>query len=79
MATVPENGSGVFISLPVIYAELMAQGRTLDRVQSNVAGLSEDTAELKAVVKAIQGRQWPLSTVAVVVAAAALVVPLVIK
>lgn len=79
MATVPDHSNGVFISLPVIYAELMTQGRTLDHVKSDVEDLSEDTAELKTAVKAIQGRQWPLPTVAVVVAAAALVVPLVIR
>jgi hypothetical protein len=74
VTTVPDD-RGVFVSLSDIYREQIGQGRALDRLQSDVEDLAQDTTDLKNAIRAMQERQWPLPLIGLLIALAALVVP----
>lgn len=77
------NSAGVYVSLPTIYQEQLAQGRTLASVQSDVQDLGDDVTALQADMKDVKSRQWPPLATSIlggtVVAAAAAALGLIAK
>ncbi|MCZ7414325.1 hypothetical protein [Streptomyces sp. WMMC897] len=81
--TPPEEGAGVYISLPQMYAEVRGLAQTVSRIEHKLDGLLDETRDIRTDMqdhetrlRALERSRWPLPSLAALVGLAALALTL---